>query len=351
MIPVGSPWRLGLRRPVFGALLLAGCFFLCTAPVKETPLLFSHAPWVNDPFDTVISFMMFFVPLIAVLCVPRVLLCRRSQPLPAARIRDVLRACRVVLAGISVTLLAEWISFVIRDNHAQWNQATWLQIGLLAVMTAADLVMIRELRRVGLPRGAASHDAQHAGRQNPACPDWLADFFLFARGHARLLGPAGRPALSLLRWGEHRLARVVRRHPVWTALGVSTAFGAGAGIGQGIREGYYPQVTVVAVVLLAAGMFGLLTASGYYLGLIRGSVPLRGRKRQVVESLVITYIGVLVPFAMRYHLWWLVGSSNSAAGLWQLLQLLGIFAVAIFAASYVPRSLWRMHRDQATGRG
>jgi hypothetical protein len=70
LIPVGAPWRLALRRPVFGALLLVGVFFLCTAPVKETPFLYSHAPWLNDPFDTVISFMKFFGTLIAVLCVP-----------------------------------------------------------------------------------------------------------------------------------------------------------------------------------------------------------------------------------------------------------------------------------------
>jgi len=48
---------------------------------------------------------------------------------------------------------------------------------------------------------------------------------------------------------------------------------------------------------------------------------------------VITCIGVLVPFALRYHLWWLVGSDNSAAGLSQLLQLLAIAAVAIFSTA------------------
>ena len=63
-------------------------FFLCTAPVEQIPGLYNHAPWLNDPFDTVISFMMFFVPLIALCCVPRLLLCRRSEPLPAARARN-----------------------------------------------------------------------------------------------------------------------------------------------------------------------------------------------------------------------------------------------------------------------
>jgi hypothetical protein len=60
--------------------VLGGAFFLCTAPVKQIPGLYDHAPWLKDPFDTVISFMMFFVPLIAVLCVPRLHLCRRRAP-------------------------------------------------------------------------------------------------------------------------------------------------------------------------------------------------------------------------------------------------------------------------------
>jgi len=96
-----------LRLPVFGTLVLAVVFFLVTAPVKETPSLFDHAPWLNDPFDTVISFMILLVPLIAVLCMPRLLLCRRSEPLPATRIRDLLRGCRVLLAGVGYMIWLE----------------------------------------------------------------------------------------------------------------------------------------------------------------------------------------------------------------------------------------------------
>ena len=337
LIPVGAPWRLALRRPVFGTLLLASVFFFYTAPVKETPFLFDHAPWLNDPFDTVISFMMFFVPLIGLICAPRVLLCRRSEPLPAARIRDVLRGCRVMLAGISLTLLTEWTAVIIRDNRTQWNNATWLQIGLLALMSAADLLVIRELARAGLPRDA--------DRLGPASPDWITDAFLFARKHSQMLGPVQRPALTLLSWSDRNLAGKVRRHPLWTALGGCAVFGAGVGISQGARESYFPSVTALACILLAAGMFGLLAASGYYLGLIRASTPLRGTRRRLAAATVITCVGVLVPFAVRDHLWWIVGSNPDAAGLAQLLQLLGIFTVAIFAVAYISETLLQLHRD------
>jgi hypothetical protein len=336
LIPPGAPWRSGLRRPVFGSLLLAGAFLLCTAPVKETPSLYDHAPWLNDPFDTVISFMMFFVPLIGILCVPRVLLCRRSEPLPAARIGDVLRGCRVLLAGITGTLLAEWVSVIIRANGARWNAATWLQVSLLVLMSTAALAVIRELRRVGLPRRPGDR---------PASPDWLADSLLFARKQSRLLGPARRPVLRLLAWSDLRLAESARRHPLWTALGACAAFGASVGINQGIREGYYVSVTIVTVILLASGMFGLLVASGCYLGLLRSSSPLHGTRRRLADAMIITCIGILIPFALRYHLWWLVGSSNSAAGLAQLVQLLALSAVTLSAVAYAAEVMLHLHRE------
>jgi len=143
-----------LRLPVFGTLVLAAVFFLVTAPVKETPSLFDHAPWLNDPFDTVISFMIL---LIAVLCMPRLLLCRRSEPLPATRIRDLLCGCRVLLAGVGLTLASEWVSVVIGDNRAAWNGATWLQVGALALLSAATavvvvVVVLIGMGRAGLPR-------------------------------------------------------------------------------------------------------------------------------------------------------------------------------------------------------
>jgi hypothetical protein len=214
---------------VFGSLALAVGFFLCTAPVKEIPALYDHAPWLNDPFDTVISFMMFFVPLIAIFCGPRVLLCRRSEPLPASRVLDLLRGCRVILAGVSVTLVTEWISVVIGENREHWNAATWLQIGLLAAMSAAALAVIWELRCLRLPRVA----------------------------------------------------------------------GNGTDVGG------------------------------------------------AADALVIMCIGILVPFALRGHLWWLVGTNEATAGLTQLAELLVIFATAIFAVVYGAESGLRLHRDPA----
>lgn len=334
-----DPWRVALRRPVLGTLLLGLVFFVYTAPIKETPTLFGHAPWFNDPFDTAISFMMFFVPLISLLCAPRVLLCRRSEPLLAARIADVLRGCRVVLAGVSLTLLVEWISFVIGDNRAAWNSTTWPQIGLLSLMTAADAAAVVGISRVALPNLNASWSN----------PDWLMDLILLARAKSRSLGPLRRPIEQFVSHVEHRPLAMVRRHPVWSALCACAVFGAAVGINQAAREGYRASVAEVAVILLATGMFGLLTSAGSYLGLVRSSTPCHGTRRRLLDASVFMSVGILVPFAFRYHLWWLVGTNNSAAGLAQLVGLLVISGIAIFGVVFGAESLLGLHSEPRTG--
>jgi hypothetical protein len=66
-------------------------------------------------------------------------------------------------------------------------------------------------------------------------------------------------------------------------------------------------------------------------------------RRSAVDAGVLTCVGVLVTFAFRYHLWWVVGSRNAAAGLSQLLALLGITALAVFAVVLALETLLRAH--------
>jgi hypothetical protein len=284
---------------------------------------------------------MFFVPLIAACCVPRVLLCRRSEPLPAARIRDLFRGCRVILAGVGLTLGTEWIAVLTDANRPAWNAATAVQVAILTLLTAWTLTTVRDVRAAGLPALAAARPGDPAG----ADPDWLADLMTFARRYATLAGPLRTLVLGVLSWTDDHLTRPLRRHPVRACLLACVAFGAAVGVNQGIREDYHVPVTMVACLLLGTGMFGLITAAGAYLGLIRASsAPLRGARRRALDAAVITCIAVLVPFALRDHLWWLVGSTGAAAGLTQLLQLLAICALAIFAASYSGELAWNRVR-------
>lgn len=148
VLPVGDPGRPAIRRAVFGTLLAAAVFSVLTGPVKQIAALYDHAPWLNDPYDVVVSFAMFFVPLTAACCLTRVPLCRRSEPLPVARVQDLLRGCRVVVCVMAVTLLTEWASVAVGANQPQWNGATWLQVGLLALMTVLTVRAMAGLHRV-----------------------------------------------------------------------------------------------------------------------------------------------------------------------------------------------------------
>ena len=166
VLAAGDPRRPAIGRAVFGTLLAAAVFSAVTGPVKQIAPLYDHAPWLNDPFDTAVSFAMFFVPFIAACCLARVSLCRRAAPLPVTRVRDLLRGCRVVLAATAVTLLAEWVSVAIGENRGEWNGATWLQVGLLALMTALAIRAAVSLRRVpalslAKDPGTAQHRHDH----------------------------------------------------------------------------------------------------------------------------------------------------------------------------------------------
>ena len=66
---------------------------------------------------------------------------------------------------------------------------------------------------------------------------------------------------------------------------------------------------------------------------------------------VLTCVGVLVAFAFRYHLWWIVGSRNAVAGLSQLLALLGISALSVFAVVFALETLLRIHPARLPGSG
>jgi len=84
-LAAGDPGRLTAGRAIRRTRACAAVFSVVTGPVKETLVLYDHAPRLNDPYDTVVSFAMFFVPLLTLGCAGRVLLRRRWEPVPATR--------------------------------------------------------------------------------------------------------------------------------------------------------------------------------------------------------------------------------------------------------------------------
>jgi hypothetical protein len=336
LLAAGDPRRPAIGRAVFPALLACAVFSVTAGPVKQFPALYDHAPWLNDPYDTAVSFAMFFVPLTTAFCLVRLLLCRRSESLPVARAQDLMRGCRFALGLAAATALAEWIAFLTGANRPDWSQATWPQVGVLAVTTVLVVVAVARLRRapaISRPRRVVPD----------LVPDLLADAVTVARLRSRWLGPLGRPALGVVSWADQRVLARVRRHPLRAAALAALAFGVAVGGAQALSEGYIAAAALLTIALLSCGMFAFLVAAGSYIGLVRSSTPLAGARRRALDAAVVACTGVLAALAFRDSLWWVIGSRASAAGTSQVAELLGLAAVTSFAAAFAVESLRNSH--------
>ncbi|HXQ76144.1 MAG TPA: hypothetical protein VN791_06570 [Acidimicrobiales bacterium] len=340
VIPVGDPRRPLIGRAAFGTLLVSAAFFLFTATKQMKPV-YVHAPWLNDPYDTVFSFTMFFVPLVAGILVVQVSLCRKSEPLPVARVVNVLRGCRVAVGAIMVELLTAWVSVAVGANRSDWTgDATGLLLALLVLCTTATSRVIADLHRA--PR-FPSPDAT----PTTASPDWLADAVTVARRESRWLGPLRRPVLMVLDGADRTVVRTVRRHPLGAAVASSATFAVTVFGWQSLREGYSPALTVLSLGLGFCGMFAFLVLAGSYLGVVRSQNPLHGVPRRLLDASVVGSIVAIAALAFRDSLWWIVGSDTTAAGAARLATMVGGGCLAAFALVLVAETLLRSHPRSA----
>ena len=146
VMPLGDLRRPLTGRAAFGTLLASGIFFVFTATKQSTPV-YVHAPWVNDPFDTVFSFTMFFVPLVAATVLVQVSLCRKSEPLPTGRVATILRGCRIALAAMAIELLSAWVSVALGANRSEWTASTAVLIALLILCSVVTGKVIVDVAR------------------------------------------------------------------------------------------------------------------------------------------------------------------------------------------------------------
>src|SRR5258708_18232541 len=179
-LEVGDPARPVIGRAMYRTLLAAAVFVLFAYGLKAVKPLYLHTPWMNDPDDTFVSFTIFFVLLVAGLSALRIVLCRRSQPLPVQRVRDLLRGSRLVVGTVAITLLAEWVSVAVRANRANWDAVSGLEVGLLlatSVVTARAALAVRRASSRMPPgtRAAPGTWAAAGPGTGPAPADWLGD--------------------------------------------------------------------------------------------------------------------------------------------------------------------------------
>ncbi len=333
-LPIGDPARRRIGRAVYVTTAAAIVFFLYTAPTKQMHFLYDHAPWTNDPYDTVYSFSMFFVPLVTAFYLVQVSLCRRSEPLPRVRATNILRGCRVVALTMVVALGTDWLAVAFGANRSAWTaNSTGVLIAGLTVCTVCSTyagMTLLAAPRIGAGSGAAQQD-------------WLDDAFEAGKRQARRLGGLRPLILRLADWLDLHVVPEVRRHPVTAAFLASAAFGIAVGTNQGVREGYLPSLTLLVIAVLLMGMFAFTMVAGSYLGVIHSSRPLSGLRRRLLDAAIVGCIGAIAALAFRDWLRWIVNTHTLHPGVAPFLALLLVVSGTAFGTAFVVESVLRAH--------
>jgi hypothetical protein len=320
-------------RAVATVLVAAFVFIAFQLPVKQFLGLHDHVPWSNDPYDAVTSFAVFFVPLIAVVCLVRIALFRRDEPLAIERVVGVLRGSRVVLGAMIVTLASDWISVALQANRDAWIATTGVMIAVIAVLSVVVAVASFGVLR-------AERLMPRATRDPLPVTDWLSDVLLLAEWCTRWLAPLARLADTTIAWLDRVVVRPIRRFPIAAAAGAALAFGVLLALNTLLREGAGPALWI-DVVVGSTGMFAFLVVAGAYVGLVRTERPANGVRRRAVDAAVIGCLAVPLALGFRESLWWVIGSDSG--GPERLAELLAVAALATAGSVFAAESALRIH--------
>ena len=296
-----------IRNAVVGTFLVAAMFMTFTITSKEFSALYHHTPWENDPYDTTVTFAIFFVPMLVGICLLPLIHTKRSESLMPSSLIMLLRGCGVVIAVIILTLLSDWLSVAASANRKQWNGTTGLLIALLITMTVISGRIVLDLYQ-------ARKLVSRMDFASVVETDWL---------------------------GIHWVG-LLRRHPVATASLVASLFGLLLAISQ-VRESGLGAISLLFFAVAWCGMFAFLIVIGSYLGLIRTNTKLSVVERRLLDSVVISCTIVPITLAFRSSLWWIVGSSDALAQLPQLGELLALSALVGFSLTLIFEILFRIH--------
>ena len=192
--PVGHPARPAVRSALSASLLNAAVFTAFAYLTTHVKPIRRISPWQDDPYDTVVTFTMFFVPMLSVLIVMRMMLCSRNRILPLHRATQLRRAALVSAGMVTATYATDYVAVVARADGSMWNGRTsWLiaALALASVPAAVNWAMLARTRGI-LPRPADDGDR--------ATDDWLDDALLATElVAARLPQPVGQFAAGLER--------------------------------------------------------------------------------------------------------------------------------------------------------
>lgn len=336
MLAVGDPRRWRLGGAAFATLAVAALFLAFALVVKQFRGLSNYAPWQNDPYDAVVSFTVFFVPLTAAMGIVRISLCRQKRPLPVARVMSVMRGARVLVGAMLVTVLTDWISVAVQADRTSWNGTTTTIIALLALVTGLVGAAVLMVVRVSLLVNDLRDDSTGT--------DWFSDLVAAAELYASWLGPLKALGVRVIRWLDRRVVDTIRKDPVIAASAAALGFGALLALNTLLREGPGPAIWL-DVGVGGTGMFAFLVVAGAYMHLVGADRPAAGMRRRVIDAAVVGCAAVPSALAFREWLWWIVGPADGDAGrLGELLLIVGVVTAGIVFAS---EAIFRVHRTGA----
>ncbi len=331
-LEVGDPRRRRLGRAAFGTLAVAAVFLVFALAVKQVRVLDHHAPWRDDPYDAVVSFVVFFIPITAAMGIVRISLWRSNRPIAVTQVTSVIRGGRVLIGTMLLTVLSDWTSVALQGNHAHRNGTTDLDVALLALVTllviAAGVVDLRASRLVPALRDGSKRT------------DWFSDLVAAVELHAGQLGPLKMLGVRVARGLDRRVVGALRRRPVTAAVVCALLFGVVLALNTLLRAGPGPAIWL-DVAVGASGMFAFLVTAGAYLGLVGANRPAAGTRRRIIDAAVIGCASVPAALAFRDWLWWIVGASSGGSDrLARLLLTVAVGAALIVLAS---EAILRVH--------
>ena len=300
LLSVGDLTRHKAGVAIVGSLSVTLVYAAFTVFTKETPSLYLHQPWQDDPYDALVSFDFVALPLLIAIGALRVQLCRRHEALPVRRVVDLLRVCGVMTGLGLATQLAEWIAVGRGTHGAQWNAVSAWQVGVLAALSAATIGAAVLLRRA---RRELARIARPASQ-----PDWLADAVALGLREARVLGPLAGLAQSAVLWTDQQVIARVRAHPIVAAVLFSVVLTLPEVAAKIVLERYPAGLVLVVFGVSAAGLFAFAVLGGWYLRVV---APSPGRPSVWLCAAVVACVAGPLAGAFRDALLRTVGADES----------------------------------------
>ncbi|SOB88933.1 hypothetical protein [Streptomyces sp. 1331.2] len=325
-LEVGHPARPAAAAALSTSAAGAAAFTLFAYLTTQVCSVRAGSPWQGDPYDAVVTFTMFFVPLLGALGGARVLLCRRDRPLPRHRVEQALRAALVCTLLVAATLATDWAAVAARADHASWDGGTpWLIASLLPLtgVTAGGLLLHRRaIRRLPKPvRGAEDTGG-----------DWLDDLAPLATLLAGPRSRTGRALAALI--GRGKVLDFVRLR--FTLLAAAAAVAAGLLVATGLASGEgWPGVLLFTMetAVFAGGTFAFVMTCN---SVLRFAAPPPASKTRRAARIATTAGALTLPvsLALRDTAWQLLGLGDQVDSIGQWAAVTLAFALLTGALTF-----------------